>query len=158
MKIYVWGTGRLTGKVIGTHISPDEITAYIDNDKRKNSWQGKPVIQPAEILERDYDAIIVITLHSQEIYEQCRTLGLDLKKVIFLYQNIFKQDFNQDYLLIEEIFGKEYAGVVRNRYQIVRDCEAKKNPCVRDICSRGGVLRDRLCSDEIFRTFGRRSC
>lgn len=139
MQIYVWGTGRLTGKVIGKYISPDEITAYIDNDKKKKSWQGKPVIEPAEILNRDYDAVVVITLHSHEIYEQCKNLGLDLKKVIFLYENILGNDLNQNYLLIEQVFGKEYADVVRNRYQIIRDCEAKKNYNVRGI-SHGGYF------------------
>lgn len=141
MQIYVWGTGRLTGKVIGRYISPDKITAYIDNDKSKKSWQGKSVIEPAEVLNRDYDAVVVINLHSREIYEQCKNLGLNLNKVIFLYENIIEQDLNQNYTLIEEVFGKEYTDIVKNRYHLVRDCEAMKNKSIRGVATnRGGVL------------------
>lgn len=141
MKIYVWGTGRLTGKIIGKYIQPTEISAYIDNDEAKISWQGKPVVRPVEMLKREYDAIVVITLHSQEIYEQCKSLGLDLEKVIFLYQNVYGHDLNRNYSLVEDIFGKDYADIVRNRYHLVRDCETRNRSLLVNICPSGGYFK-----------------
>lgn len=38
---------------------------------------------------------------------------------------------------MEQIFGKEYANIVRNRYHIIRRDEGNNVPCVGDICSTG---------------------
>ena len=140
MKIYVWGTGRLTGKVIGKYLNPDEITAYVDNDERKTMWQGKKVIQPTMLKKANYDAIVVITLHSQEIYEQCKELGLCMDKVVFLYQNLRGCDLNTNYCLIEQIFGSEYTNIVKNRYHIIRRDEGKDAPHLQDACPVGGYF------------------
>lgn len=140
MKIYVWGTGRLTGKVIGKYISPEEITAYVDNDERKTIWQGKKVIRPATLKDVKYDVVVVITLHSKEIYEQCKSLGLCMDKVVFLYQNLCGCDLNTNYSLIEQIFGKEYTNVVKKRYHIIRRDEGNNAPCIEDICPTGGYF------------------
>ena len=41
MKTYIWGTGRLTGMVLGRYISIEEIEGFIDNDESKNEYMGK---------------------------------------------------------------------------------------------------------------------
>ena len=147
MKIYVWGTGRLTGKVLGKYLAVDQVTAFVDNDERKQEWLGKPVIRPAELTGRYYDAVIVITLHSLEIYQQSRELGLDLKKMIFLYQNIALQDMNQDYQLVGRIFGRDYAAVVKERYHLVRNVETRHSLCLKDKYTRGGgTSRPTMCA------------
>lgn len=57
-------------------------------------------------------------------------------------------DVNEDYTFVEEVLGKEYAEIVRNRYHAVRDVEAYNEPV--DIKSQGGgVLAERLCENEI---------
>ena len=33
MNIYVWGTGRLVGKVVGKYIDIKDVKAFIDNDR-----------------------------------------------------------------------------------------------------------------------------
>lgn len=147
MKIYVWGTGRLTGTVLGKYLAINQVTAFVDNDERKQEWLGKPVIRPAELTGRYYDAVIVITLHSMEIYQQSRELGLDLKKMIFLYQNIALHDLNQDYDLVASIFGREYAAIVKDRYHLVRGVETRNSLCLKDKYSRGGgTFRPTMCA------------
>ncbi len=48
-------------------------------------------------------------------------------------------DVNEDYTFVEEVLGKEYAEIVRNRYHAVRDVEAYNEPV--DIKSqRGGGI------------------
>lgn len=128
MNVYVWGTGRLVGKVVGIYIQLDEIEAFVDNDSSKKEYMGKSVICPQELLKRDYDAVLVINLYREEIYKQCEELGISLKKVIFLYNNCKMQDVNDNYDLAEKVLGKKYTQIIKNRYHIVRGVEANGEP------------------------------
>ena len=128
MKILVWGTGRLAGKVIGKHVDLERIEAFIDNDTGKKEYMGKIVICPAQILNMQYDAILVANLFRDEISSQFQVLGIAKRKVIFLYNNCIMTDVNEDYTFVEEVLGKEYAEIVRNRYHVVRDVEAYNEP------------------------------
>lgn len=128
MIIYVWGTGRLVGHVVGKHISINEIEAFIDNDRNKQEYMGKKVILPEQIVDQKYDAILVANLFREEIYKQCLKLGIDIKKVIFLYDNCIMEDVNKDYSFVEKILGKEYACIVEDRYHMVRGVEVYNKP------------------------------
>lgn len=127
MKVYVWGTGRLVGKVVGFWIDEDAVTAYIDNDINKKQYMGKEVIRPREILSKDYDAILVINLYSLEIKEQCEEIGIDINKVIFLYNNYTLRDMNKDYNFVKRVLGEKFSEVVRKRYHIIRGIEVPDN-------------------------------
>lgn len=136
MKIYVWGTGRLVGKVIGRYIKTDVIEAFIDNDKNKHEYMGKRVLRPNELVDLQYDAILVANLFREEISKQCSELGIKMEKVIFLYNNCILTDVNKDYAFVEEVLGKEYAGIVKNRYHVIRGVEAYDIPI--DLKKHGG--------------------
>lgn len=123
MNIYIWGTGRLVGKVLGRYILLDNVEGFIDNNTEKITYMGKKVISPNELLTIDYDAVVVANLYSKDIYSQCIELGLDIKKFIFLYANCYLEDFNSDYAFVEKILGKTYADIVKNRYHVVRDLD-----------------------------------
>jgi hypothetical protein len=123
MKVYVWGTGRLVGKVIGVWVNQDDIVAYIDNDPNKINYMGKKVIKPIEVLDLEYDAILVINLYSLEIKEQCEKIGIDINKVIFLYNNCNSYDINRDYNFVKKVLGEKYSEIVRRRYHIIRETE-----------------------------------
>lgn len=122
MKIYIWGTGRLVGNVVGRYVDMKAVEGFIDNDETKTEYMGKQVIRPAELT--DYDAVLVANLYREEITRQCLELGIALEKVIFLYSNCIMEDVNKDYGFVEEVLGKEYADIVRNRYHAVRGVEA----------------------------------
>lgn len=81
------GTGIVLGNILERRVKPDDIIAFIDNDVKKKKYMGKDVMRPWEI-------VVVANTYSQEIYEQCRELGIDLKKVIFLYNNLNVSDYN----------------------------------------------------------------
>lgn len=130
MKIFVWGTGRLVGKVVGKYIDIEDIEAFIDNDENKKEYMGKSVILPEAIVNKNYDAILVANLFSKEIYRQCQQIGIDLERVIFLYNNCTLKDINEDYGFIEKILGKEYAEIIRKRYHVVRGVEAYGELCL----------------------------
>ena len=124
MNLYVWGTGRLVGKVIGRYVPVDQIKGFIDSNKKCDEYMGRKVLLPQELLDVDYDAVLVINLYSKEIYEQCIDLGITLDKVIFTYENFELKDLNQDYDFIKSVVGEEYAQIIQNRYHIVRGVEA----------------------------------
>ena len=124
MQIYFWGTGRLVGKVVGRYIAIENIAGFIDNDRAKTEYMGKPVYRPEEMSGREYDAICVANLYAKEIYRQCQDIGICLDRVIFLYNNCDLRDMNEDYGFAEAVLGKEYAEIVRRRYHVVRGTEA----------------------------------
>ncbi len=123
MKIYVWGTGRLAGEVVGDWINEEAIIAFIDNDINKKIYMGKEVIRPAEIVEREYDAIVVATIYSLDIREQCKKIRIDIDKVIFLYNNCILNDMNKDYNFINDILGEKYSEIIKKRYHLIRGIE-----------------------------------
>lgn len=138
MVMLVWGTGRLVGKVVGKYIESDQITAFIDNDKNKKEYMGKKVLRPEEVGQMEYDVILVANLFQKEIREQCQLLGIDLNKVIFLYNNFELKDVNEDYDFIEQVLGKEHSEIVKNRYHVVRGVEAYGDLCLKNL--QGGYI------------------
>lgn len=132
MKLLIWGTGRLTGKVVGKHIPIEQIQAFIDNSGKEITYMGKPVLKPEEVCGMEYDAVLVANMFSREIREQCLELDIPLDRVIFLYHNCIMQDINEDYGFIEKIVGKEYTDIIKNRYHIVRGVEAYGQLCLSD--------------------------
>lgn len=129
MNLYIWGTGRLVGKVIGKYIDIKDVTAFIDNDRSKNLYMGKPVIHPEKMTNIEYDAIVVVNLFREEIQKQCRELNIDLNKVIFAYENCSLVDVNSNYIFVEKIVGKSFSDIIKNRYHSVRGVEAYGNLC-----------------------------
>lgn len=138
MKLYIWGTGRLVGKVVGRSIDIEDVEAFIDNNANKKEHMGKSVYTPDEVAKMEYDAICVANLFSREIYAQCQKLGIDLDRVIFLYNNCELKDMNKDYGFVSRILGQEYADVVKRRYHVVRDVEAYGELCLTDKIQGGG--------------------
>lgn len=144
MKLYIWGTGRLVGKVIGRYIDIDAVEGFIDNDKNKKEYMGKRVYTPDELVRMEYDAVCVANLFCKEIHAQCRELGIDLDKVIFLYNNCKLEDVNRDYDFVKGVLGKEYADIVKTRYHVVRGVETYG-----DLAFSGGTLGSYQESDYV---------
>lgn len=138
MKLYIWGTGRLTGKVVGTYINIKDIEGFIDN-AGKGEHMGKPVYTPEEVSTMEYDAICVANLFAKEIYVQCQKIGIDLKRVIFLYNNCILKDMNEDYEFVSCILGQEYGDIVKKRYHTIRGVEAYGNLCLNEFNGGGGT-------------------
>lgn len=124
MKLFIWGTGRLVGKVVGRYIDIENVSGFIDNDERKTEYMGKKVYSPLVLKNMEYDAICVANLFAEEIYHQCKELGIDTDKVIFLYSNCKLQDMNKNYEFVKDILGEEYADIIAQRYHVVRGVEA----------------------------------
>ena len=149
MKLYIWGTGRLVGKVVGRSIDIEDVEAFIDNNANKKEYMGKPVYTPDEVVKMEYDAICVANLFSREIYAQCQKLGIDLDRVIFLYNNCELKDMNKDYGFVSRILGQEYADVVKRRYHVVRGVEAYGDLCLTGKIQGGGIRKATMSGSNV---------
>lgn len=46
MKLFIWGTGRLVGKVVGRYIDLEQVVGFVDNNREKVEYMGKKVYAP----------------------------------------------------------------------------------------------------------------
>ncbi|SKB66093.1 Macrocin-O-methyltransferase (TylF) [Lachnospiraceae bacterium] len=124
MIVYIWGVGRLVGKVVDRVLPLEKIAGFIDNDRSKKEFMGKPVYNPEEMVNREYDAILICNLYAEQILQQCKELSIDTTKVICVYNNWSVRDVNTDYSFVEQVVGKKYAKIIKERYKLIRGTEA----------------------------------
>ena len=124
-KVYMWGTGRLAGKVLDVYYPAAGIEGFIDNDCSKHIFMEKEVIRPETLREREYDAVLIANLYGEQIKKQSEDIGLDVDKFIFLYENSRIQDMNKDYGFVAKILGESYAKKIKDRYHLVRGLEMR---------------------------------
>lgn len=119
MGVYIWGTGQLCWHVI--HDLPQvEILGFIDSYKKAEIFADKPVYYPKDIVNLEYDAIIVAVAQTKAILETIDELQIDRSGVIFAYGNTVLEDLNKDYGFVEKICGKDLCERIRDRYHLVR--------------------------------------
>lgn len=85
MKIAVWGVGKIAYKCMEDGIIDEKRVDYYIDNYNKRDFKSKKVITPKEFVDRGIvvDFILVLNSYSEEIYEQCIELGIDLNKVVF---------------------------------------------------------------------------
>ena len=69
MKLLIWGTGNLAKKIIENGVAGD-IRVFIETNKIKNEWEGRP-IYIAYSIPKQYDFIVDDNTYSREVYEIC---------------------------------------------------------------------------------------
>lgn len=113
-RILVWGTGKQLNNVLGECVLYEDILGFIDNnpEKVKTGFLNKRVYSPSEIIKIDFDAIVVATIYSEEIEEQCQELGIDLSKVIHFLNP--KRCTKKEYQFFERNLGTYYANLLTN--------------------------------------------
>ncbi|MDE7322313.1 MAG: TylF/MycF family methyltransferase [Lachnospiraceae bacterium] len=124
MHVYIWGTGKMaTGYLEQNELKMEEILGFIETKKSKNMYMGKKVFEPDEIVQRnDYDYIIVcVYYYGKEIYNICRKLGIDTRKLVLvdnwewvdatptkaLMRGVCRE-INEDNIDIEKVLPKLY--------------------------------------------------
>lgn len=133
-KVYMWGTGRLAGKVLDVYYPASGIEGFIDNDCSKHIFMEKEVIRPETLREREYDAVLIANLYGEQIKKQSEDMGLNVDKFIFLYENSRIQDMNKDYGFVAKILGESYAKKIKDRYHLVRGLEMREKLCLEASC------------------------
>lgn len=104
MKVYIWGTGKMTKKLLERGIGA-EIKAFIETHKTKKEYMGTAVVSPKEI-DQNYEAIIVANTFCNEIYLCAQQEGIDINKIIFMHPCLYVNP--RDNLLFKKrILGEE---------------------------------------------------
>lgn len=133
MDIVVWGTGFAAHELLENNLKNVKVSYFVDNDTNIHEVGGVKVISPIELLNIQYDAVIVANNYSPEIYTQAVSMGLDILKFIFIYRNYENKDLNSNYELIRDIFNDEMVNIIKNRYHVVRGMmidEIEKQKCL----------------------------
>lgn len=86
MKIYIWGTGKIATQYMACNEIPNEnLCGFIETQKSKNIFCNKPVLTPDDVVDKEYDYIIVCVYdYANEIFDLCNHIGLDKNKIILL--------------------------------------------------------------------------
>lgn len=105
-QLLIWGTGNLAKKFIENKYN-GEIAGFIETNKTKSVFMGKPVYSSSEI-PKDYDYVIVANSYVNEIYSLCTKLNLNMSKFIFLYGVKERIGFTNNAILREILQEKNY--------------------------------------------------
>lgn len=105
-KILIWGTGKLAKRFMENRYN-GEILGFIETNKSKCSFMQKPVYGGDEI-PKEYDYIVVANSYTDEIYDLCIKLGIDLKKIIFLYNTRVRIGCTNTSVLREILLERNY--------------------------------------------------
>lgn len=82
MRILLFGTGDYYHKYKGW-FNPEEIDVLIDNDRCKQGKRidGYLVVSPEEASERDFDCIVILSVHEAAMRRQLTELGISEEKI-----------------------------------------------------------------------------
>lgn len=125
----IWGTGRIAMQMTERYFDLEQIEAFIDNDPKKTEFMDKRVLRPADVVNMEYDTIVVLTTYAREIYRQSKELGIDTAKMIFAYGNCVVDDLNQDYEFVKRVCGDRACKEISERY-----CLIQRPPASGDLC------------------------
>ncbi|MBE2213778.1 MAG: glycoside hydrolase family 99-like domain-containing protein [Opitutaceae bacterium] len=83
LDVILFGTGNGGRRAFDNLPSECRVVAFADNDPAKigQSFCGYPVINPAELLERAYDHVIIASMYADEIIAQLEELGVARHKI-----------------------------------------------------------------------------
>lgn len=79
MKYIIWGTGSYCCEKID-YIEDSDIVAFVE--RKSAVFRGRQTILPSEIGKYEYDYIVVMSVHYQEIISEMVEMGIDYKKII----------------------------------------------------------------------------
>lgn len=148
MKVIIWGTGKKASEYLKMQEIPrEDILGFVESKRTKDTFEGKTVYEPREIVLLDgYDYILVCVKNaSREILQLCIKIGINTQKLIFMdnwewldgsrmnekppaccrkivdndfdIQKIFPQFYDR-YLKEAEIQANRYMVISRNGYDL----------------------------------------
>lgn len=123
-KLLIWGTGNNTRKLINNGYA-GEIIGFIETNKTKDQFMGKPVYGSDEF-PANYDFILVVSSYANEIYALCLNQHINLAKVIFLY-GIKEQKGCCDSEILREILGEANYTLYCAEYGLTEETFVKKD-------------------------------
>ena len=103
-KILIWGTGAVAKKFIENGINA-KVIGFVETYKTIDEYNGVPLYGVDE-LPKGYDFIVVASAHTNEIYQTCVKIGIDMRTIIFV-RGVKSQIGCNDLEIIHTIFGEK---------------------------------------------------
>lgn len=101
----IWGTGKYSD-IFLSYNQPilSYVCGFVESDKSKNIYYGKPVYTPKEIKNKKYDYLIVASQFISEIKAKIYMTGLSLENTVFLKNTWIPFEINNNklYLLLNK--------------------------------------------------------
>lgn len=127
MKVYIWGTGSNTKKMLAEDGVVD-IEGYIESSPTKEFFNGKKIYGAVDSFE--YDAIIIQSIYVTEIFELAKRMNFNLNKLIFMYyvegmknydnsalaRKILSEKYYQKYVCEYKLIEKSFFAEDRKKY------------------------------------------
>ena len=107
MEVYVYGTGCGAGRLIDEALPPERIAAFVERDAG-GVFLGRPVIPLEALRGRDFDLLIVTGGDAGQIERDCRRLGLDPDKLLFLKNHLAPVERNRCYDTARAVLGNGF--------------------------------------------------
>ncbi len=117
-RILIWGTGEKATELCENGVFGN-IVGFVETKKNKKEFKSIPVYDIDESWP-EHDFVIVATVHSGEIYEECTIRRIPVERFVFLYP-------------VTQIVGE-------TRADILRDILSEKNYI--EYCERFGLFRE----------------
>ncbi len=119
MEIYVYGTGCGAGDLVDRALPAERVTAFVD-PSAGGCFLGRPVISLRELARRDFDLLIVTSARSEQIARDCRELGLDPDKLLFLKNHLAPLDRNRCYDAARRLLGDAFVDRLIGSERLIR--------------------------------------
>lgn len=86
MKIYIWGIGEMAQQYLNQNEVPlENILGFIETKRSRAVFWGKAVFEPNEIIDTEYDYILVCVYYvSRAIVQICDEFGISRNKIILM--------------------------------------------------------------------------
>ena len=119
MGIYVWGTGCGASELIEQGLNLERIAAFIDSYPSGETFLGKTVLLPEQLVLSDCALLIVTTRHTDAVAQQCGQLGIPENKLLFLKNNYNLSDRNAACTIAQALLGAELLKKLLPKQRIV---------------------------------------
>lgn len=119
MRILVWGTGIIAERV-ASDLDENQIDAYIETQKSKDIYRGKPVYSAFDLPD-DYDAILIANKSGSSIYDYCLDSGMDVDRLCFLEPIKQAIDIEKNLKLAKQILTANFYDKVCSGFGIIKD-------------------------------------
>jgi hypothetical protein len=119
MHIYVWGTGCGASELIEAGLELHRITAFVDSFPSGDTFLGKPVLLPEQLLPETIDLLIITTRHTDAVARRCTQLGIPEEKLLFLKNNTTLADRNACCTRAGEILGESLLRKLLPRQRVI---------------------------------------
>ena len=86
IKVYIWGTGQKAREYLSkSEIKDEQILGFVQSAKTMDTFYGKKVFAPEEIVLREYEYILVCVMcATRNIYNLCIQMNIPKEKLIFM--------------------------------------------------------------------------